>query len=76
MYNNTRLSQRAVSLAMLGIGTNFLFSLLSWLFYPKQNAKDKSSHVGASLESETELDEHPLVETKLTEPANEDITEM
>ena len=53
MYDNTDLSVRAVSLTMLGIGTNFVFSLLSWLFYPKQNPKSKSY---VTL-SETELED-------------------
>lgn len=37
VYNNTFLSQRAVILAVLGIAVNFIFSFLSWLFYPKTN---------------------------------------
>ena len=36
LYDNQHLSQRALILALLGIAANFTFSLLSWLFYPKQ----------------------------------------
>lgn len=75
VYNNIHLSQRAVSLAVLGIGTNFLFSLLSWLFYPKQNAESKSLYVGASLQSDAELDNHPLIEMEQTKPADSIQTE-
>ncbi len=35
VYENNHLSQRALSLALLGIGVNFIFSFLSWLVYPK-----------------------------------------
>lgn len=46
VYNNVHLSQRAVSLAMLGIGTNFIFSILCWLFYPKKKATNDSAVSG------------------------------
>ena len=47
MYNNTFLSQRAVILAMLGIAANFVFSFLSWFFYPKQT----TTHAPTDLDS-------------------------
>lgn len=42
VYNNVHLSQRALILALLGIAANFIFSFLSWLFYPKQTAAEKA----------------------------------
>lgn len=35
VYDNAHLSQRAVILTVLGIAANFVFSFLSWVFYPK-----------------------------------------
>lgn len=43
VYDNQHLSQRAVILAFLGIATNFTFSLLSWIFYPKQTVMEVTS---------------------------------
>ena len=43
VYNNQHLSQRAVTLALIGIAINFTFSLLSWLFYPKKTVMEISS---------------------------------
>ena len=40
-YNNSNLSQRALSLALLGIGANFILSFLSWIFYPKKTASEE-----------------------------------
>lgn len=55
VYDNSQLSQRALILAILGIGTNFIFSLFSWLFYPKQFATEPASHKEASPKREMEL---------------------
>ena len=40
VYDNVHLSQGAVTMAMLGIGLNFIFSLLTWLVYPKRTASE------------------------------------
>ena len=44
-YNNSQLSQRALSLAMLGICANFILSFLSWIFYPKKTASEQFNHI-------------------------------
>lgn len=44
LYNNVHLSERAVTVAMLGIGVNFIFSVLSWLCYPKETALEKTKN--------------------------------
>ena len=71
VYDNTHLSERALSLALLGIAANFLFSLLSWLFYPKQNIANRSlSHVDSSTKNETELQAR-AVERELTDQSGD-----
>lgn len=41
-------------LAMLGIATNFVFSLLSWLFYPKKTAMEKAAATKVPLDISAE----------------------
>lgn len=43
VYHNQHLSERAVILALLGIATNFIFSFLTWLVYPKKSAIEKAT---------------------------------
>lgn len=43
VYDNTALSERAVLLAIMGVTLNFIFSFLSWIFYPKQTQAEKEA---------------------------------
>ncbi len=40
-YNNYQLAWSILAAALIGIGANFIFSFLSWLCYPKQNASEE-----------------------------------
>ena len=54
VYNNDHLSQRAVVLALLGIGINFIFSFLSWIVYPKRSAAEKTKSTSEKTKSTSE----------------------
>ena len=43
VYDNLSLSNRALALALSGVVLNFLFSFLSWVFYPKGKPEEKKS---------------------------------
>ncbi len=43
VYDNASLSERAVLLAVMGVTLNFIFSFLSWAFYPKQTQTEKEA---------------------------------
>ena len=48
VYNNKQLGERALILALLGIGTNLVFSFLSWYSYPKKSVmEDNAVTVGS-----------------------------
>ncbi len=44
VYDNAALSQRAVIMAVMGVTLNFIFSFLTWIFYPKQTQAEKEAH--------------------------------
>ena len=46
VYDNSKLSQGVLLLAMLGIGANFILSFLSWIVYPKKTASEQFNHIG------------------------------
>ena len=50
IYNNEHLSQRAVLLALLGIVLNFIFSFLTWIFYPKKTMTERAAVTKVPLE--------------------------
>lgn len=78
VYNNTHLSQRAVSLAMLGIAANLVFSFLSWLFYPKaalttqETSARKKDYVAATppVHSSNDFTDEGDNATELSDGAN------
>ena len=43
VYNNYQLSWSVLATVLIGICANFIFSFLSWLFYPKKNVSGKTA---------------------------------
>ena len=63
VYENKHVSERAVSIAIVGIFMNFVFSFLCWIVYPRKNAmveqsnKNSEKVVDSSESASLELDE-------------------
>lgn len=56
VYNNYQLSWSVMAIASIGICLNFVFSFLSWLTYPKQNAHN---HNQETMTNQTPLELAP-----------------
>ncbi len=79
VYNNFQLSWSILAAALISIGANFIFSFLSWLFYPKQNVSGKGAMADQGafpLTNKTDVGEEVLPEKEASPPAKEEQSEM
>ena len=42
-YNNVQLSNAILAMVLIALGMNFIFSLLSWMFYKKEKSSENHS---------------------------------
>lgn len=77
VYDNFQLSWSIVSVIMIGIGANFIFSFLTWHVYPKQNVSGNPPlNNQSSIElNVTEKKEGKKLETKNNQPALASVTD-
>ncbi len=57
VYENTDLSERALSVGVIGVFFNFLFSFLCWLVYPRKNEVETQERGKEEETSEISLSE-------------------